>query len=101
MSNTTRESGYYWVKCFGEWVAADYSCGNKKWWLPGTEQAFTDADFIEINETRLPSPDEQQRTIEELKEIYKRPNCAPRSFPPESSYKFLAPPDYPNHKTTN
>lgn len=101
MSNTTRESGFYWVKYMDTWCAAEYCKESGRWYLPGDGSTYWGSEFDDVNETRLPSPDEQQKTIYELKETYKRPNCASRSFPPESSYKFLASPDYPNHKTTN
>ncbi len=72
----TRQEGYYWVKEEGGWVIAEYGefydwLNEKKygWHLPGKCEGYcenefvcapvySDSDFSEINETRIPSPDE-------------------------------------------
>lgn len=48
-----RQTGYYWVKCFGVWEVAYYN--EVGFWLStGTDQsAYPD----EINETRILNPD--------------------------------------------
>lgn len=57
MSNT-RQPGYYWVKCragywtIGEWTNNDY------WYYCGEEGCTDDEDMLQINETRILSPDE-------------------------------------------
>lgn len=59
-----REPGYYWVKVKYEdvWHCAiytnDYSDGDYFWYFTGDIEAFAETDLSEINENRIPSPDE-------------------------------------------
>jgi hypothetical protein len=56
-----RESGHYWVKWSGAfdnspaiWRMAAYWSNTNTWGVIGEERVFYDADFIEINENRIP-----------------------------------------------
>jgi len=57
-----RQEGYYWVTLpnnetrIAEYIK--YSTGNGYFQLTGIEDSYSDADFISINPTRIPSPDE-------------------------------------------
>ena len=68
-----RQEGYYWVKIdtgieeykfYGDiWRAALWYCNNGdgsdlQWKIAGDNNRFYDKDFIDINETRIPAPDE-------------------------------------------
>lgn len=49
-----REEGYYWVKSYGEWIVAEFSCGV--WFMSGCDKDYywlKDKDFDEIDEKRL------------------------------------------------
>jgi len=62
-----RETGYYWVKCVPdreddtEWEIAYYEVlpNRNVWTIMWFEDEFKDDAFIEINETRILSPDEK------------------------------------------
>jgi len=60
-SRQSRVTGHYWVKwChYGShkdavWRIGFYFAGFAHWALPGDIRTFTDSDFIEINENRIP-----------------------------------------------
>lgn len=57
MSNT-RQSGYYWVKWYNDWEVAQWDADAMKWLLCGDELPNEDAGLNEINENRIPTPDE-------------------------------------------
>lgn len=47
-----RQSGYYWVKLWGDWVIAKYDfIGN--WYAPECLSIFSDKDFEEIDEKQI------------------------------------------------
>lgn len=50
-----RQQGYYWVKCHSEWQIGRFS--QDRWYLT-YDVIDGDGEFSEINETRIPSPDE-------------------------------------------
>ena len=53
---TQRQEGYYWVKIINWHIAYwDY-----KWYLTGSEDGYTDICFDEIDEHRIPTPDEKK-----------------------------------------
>lgn len=59
-----RQQGYYWVKWNDEWHLAKWLAGNNWWYMPligpvdvRVAKRLTD-DLQEINETRIPAPDE-------------------------------------------
>jgi hypothetical protein len=60
----TRQEGYYWVKVksLGDtWVVAEwegYVNGGAGWWIPGDSSPCADYACSEINENRIPAPDE-------------------------------------------
>lgn len=58
MSNT-RQEGYYWVKFRkdGPWFAK-YYYKDGMWLSDQMRPSAEDCNFAEINETRIPSPDE-------------------------------------------
>lgn len=52
MTESKRESGYYWVRSYGPWFVCYYSNGYNKWrykedWIGG------DNCFVEIDEKRV------------------------------------------------
>jgi hypothetical protein len=52
-----RESGFYWVKYYGNvWIVAQWY-DNSCWLIPGNENTFDDAELDEINETKLTEPE--------------------------------------------
>lgn len=64
-----RKEGYYWVRLDDhispQWQVAlwcdndgGYEGGDWWWRLPGDDDMYFDEDFSEINESRIPSPDE-------------------------------------------
>jgi hypothetical protein len=64
-----RKEGYYWVRLddpfFNHWHIAlwhdndgGYEDGDWCWHTPYIEGKSDDSDFLEINETRIPTPDE-------------------------------------------
>ena len=57
MTDTKRESGYYWVELFGEWTATEWNAQHGNWFLVGIEGPRRDEDFSKIG-PRIPSPDE-------------------------------------------
>ena len=59
--NKQREDGYYWVKVKA-WKVMEFLGG--KWVYNGTP-TLDDFDFIEINNTRILSPDENRRVSDE------------------------------------
>jgi hypothetical protein len=59
MSNT-RQPGHYWVKRDGKWMVAEWRHST---WRRGL------GSFVEINETRIPSPDEQKEIIAKLEAL--------------------------------
>lgn len=68
---TERKEGYYWVKAkarkdtteqrqhLDTWFIGYYKPNIYVWTLSGFSQVFIEDDFIEINETRIPAPDEE------------------------------------------
>lgn len=55
-----RKEGYYWVKVKTGWLIMDWSEHNNSFLLDGLRypQRHIDAEILEINENRIPSPDE-------------------------------------------
>ncbi len=58
-----RKEGYYWVKQSGRWIIAEWLyvgevASEFAWEFPGNQFPWEDSDFSEINESRIPSPDE-------------------------------------------
>ncbi len=70
MSNT-RQAGYYWVKLNDKWCAC-YWCTDRDmtfkngFWNDG-HFLFSDSPNLEINETRIPAPDEILQTEDSLR----------------------------------
>lgn len=70
-----RETGYYWVKprhwpFYDKWVVAKYSPRGKDYpdWELGAGR-YDDENFKEINETRIPTPDEKKVLKEQWESI--------------------------------
>ncbi len=64
MENKTsvRESGQYWIRNTNKfWEVASFDKPDNLWYLPGVEEPYPDDAFSEINESRLPTPDEVTR----------------------------------------
>lgn len=75
MSNTTRESGFYWVKIKEGWPWTAMLFLHGCWHIAiDAEHAFEkmkDEQLFAINETRIPDPDEQQAQREVQKARHK------------------------------
>ena len=50
-----RVDGFYWVFFDGQWMPAEYECGN--WWIPGSDLMFSASDFPSIGD-RVSVPNE-------------------------------------------
>jgi len=56
----TRKEGYYWVKNREQWEVAQWDINRQQWYLPDVQGEYIGDDaFTEINETRIPAPDEK------------------------------------------
>lgn len=58
---TERKDGYYWVRKtnfeFERWSIGLWNCGV--WLIAGMSCSVKESEISEINETRIPSPDEK------------------------------------------
>lgn len=72
---STRESGSYWVKRnshIRKWAVGFYRDATEDWDVPGSAGFFSDSSFDEIDEKRLPDPDEQEEQMgKQLDEMHK------------------------------
>jgi len=48
-----RESGYYWVKYFKEWIIVEWNAEYKEWYLFSDEVIFRDEEFEEIDGNKI------------------------------------------------
>ena len=55
-----RETGYYWVKQYGDWTINFWSDGLQGWPFDSTS-GDDDTDFSEIREDRITAPDEEKK----------------------------------------
>jgi len=46
-----RKEGYYWVNRYNKWSIGYYNGCN--WRLIGSDDDFTDSDFVEIGKTKI------------------------------------------------
>lgn len=82
-----RQEGYYWVKSDGKWIVMEYE--NYGWECEGGP--LPSNYFSEVNETRIPNPDENMFTInrdetvpEEMYNISERRRIiGGKPFPPD------------------
>lgn len=58
-----RETGYYWVKYYGDWRICFYHSNMELWYFAGSKFTCTDSNFAEIDECKLEPP--KQKEIEE------------------------------------
>ena len=50
-----RETGFYWIKIYDEWVIAYYSGNHSKfpWDMIGTDEPYSNDDIQEIDEKQI------------------------------------------------
>ncbi len=59
-----RQPGYYWVIANEDWIIARWFTGL--WFVAGQIQPRIDSELGQINETRIPTPNEQDDYINDV-----------------------------------
>ncbi len=84
-----RKEGFYWVKYKGDWITAEWMGGTSASWLivdkkynPTSARYRYDSDFEQINETRIPMPDEPviDQKIRDLSDFLDQPKIDPEAI---------------------